>query len=209
MIQVKEMMRDKDLNNSKSKDEGSWSRSQSMNVQSHYKQENLPQERYRSSKNANIKDQVINKRVKSRALAILPLGLRDGIRCMVVKVLFDGGNGGLNWAKGYRFWAGVGYWVGYMVYKWDNDQHKMPTNIKVYEGITDPKDHLNRFSNAANLGEWIILIWCRTFQQTLNEFVRGWFERLPPGSIHEWFDLREAFMTRYSMQKVCFKEPYE
>nr|GEU60162.1 hypothetical protein [Tanacetum cinerariifolium] len=38
MIQVKEMMQDKDLKNSKSKDEGSRSRSQSMNDQSHYKQ---------------------------------------------------------------------------------------------------------------------------------------------------------------------------
>nr|GEZ39077.1 hypothetical protein [Tanacetum cinerariifolium] len=38
MIQVKEMMQDKDLINSKSKDKGSTSRSQSMNDQSHYKQ---------------------------------------------------------------------------------------------------------------------------------------------------------------------------
>nr|GEX26116.1 hypothetical protein [Tanacetum cinerariifolium] len=38
MIQVKEMMQDKDLKNSKSKDEGSRSRSQSMNKQSHYNQ---------------------------------------------------------------------------------------------------------------------------------------------------------------------------
>ncbi|GKB09873.1 hypothetical protein Tco_0843796 [Tanacetum coccineum] len=39
MIQVKEMMQDKGLKNSKSKDKGSRSRSQSMNEQSHYKQE--------------------------------------------------------------------------------------------------------------------------------------------------------------------------
>nr|GEZ43966.1 putative reverse transcriptase domain-containing protein [Tanacetum cinerariifolium] len=38
MIQVKEMMQDKDLKNTKSKDEGSKSRSQSMNDQSYYKQ---------------------------------------------------------------------------------------------------------------------------------------------------------------------------
>nr|GEU45650.1 hypothetical protein [Tanacetum cinerariifolium] len=38
MIQVREMMQDKDLKNSKSKDEGSRSRSQSMNDQIHYKQ---------------------------------------------------------------------------------------------------------------------------------------------------------------------------
>nr|GEW84893.1 hypothetical protein [Tanacetum cinerariifolium] len=39
MIQIKEMMQDKDLKNSKLKDEGSRSRSQSMNDQIHYKQE--------------------------------------------------------------------------------------------------------------------------------------------------------------------------
>ncbi|GJZ18533.1 retrotransposon ORF1 [Tanacetum coccineum] len=39
MIQVKEMMQDNDLKNSKSKDKGSRSRSQSMNDQSHYKQD--------------------------------------------------------------------------------------------------------------------------------------------------------------------------
>ncbi|GJU59238.1 hypothetical protein Tco_1237004 [Tanacetum coccineum] len=39
MIQVKEMMQDNDLKNSKSKDKGSRSRSQSMNEQSHYKQD--------------------------------------------------------------------------------------------------------------------------------------------------------------------------
>ncbi|GJW16805.1 hypothetical protein Tco_0024241, partial [Tanacetum coccineum] len=39
MIQVKEMIQDNDLKNSKSKDKGSRSRSQSMNEQSHYKQD--------------------------------------------------------------------------------------------------------------------------------------------------------------------------
>nr|GEW40183.1 integrase, catalytic region, zinc finger, CCHC-type, peptidase aspartic, catalytic [Tanacetum cinerariifolium] len=46
-IYIKEMMRDKDLKNSKSNDEGSKSRSQSMNVKSHYKQDNIKQERHR------------------------------------------------------------------------------------------------------------------------------------------------------------------
>ncbi|GJR53577.1 hypothetical protein Tco_1404098 [Tanacetum coccineum] len=39
MIQVKEMMQDNDLKNSKSKDKGSKSRSQSMDEQSHYKKD--------------------------------------------------------------------------------------------------------------------------------------------------------------------------
>ncbi|GJZ67545.1 hypothetical protein Tco_0630785 [Tanacetum coccineum] len=41
MIQVKEMMQDNDLKNSKSKDKGSKSRSQSMGEQSHYKQDKI------------------------------------------------------------------------------------------------------------------------------------------------------------------------
>nr|GEZ84868.1 RNA-directed DNA polymerase, eukaryota [Tanacetum cinerariifolium] len=32
-------------------------------------------------------------------------------------------------------------------------EYKMPTNIKLYDGTTNPEDHLNRFSSAANSGE--------------------------------------------------------
>nr|GEZ73842.1 reverse transcriptase domain-containing protein [Tanacetum cinerariifolium] len=33
-------------------------------------------------------------------------------------------------------------------------KYKMPTNIKLYDGTTDPEDHLSRFASAANSGEW-------------------------------------------------------
>nr|GEV31554.1 hypothetical protein [Tanacetum cinerariifolium] len=32
--------------------------------------------------------------------------------------------------------------------------YKMLTNIKLYDGTTNPEDHLNRFASAANSGEW-------------------------------------------------------
>ncbi|GJS62947.1 reverse transcriptase domain-containing protein [Tanacetum coccineum] len=38
---------------------------------------------------------------------------------------------------------------------------------------------------------------------------RGWFESLSPNSIDEWWKLREAFTTRYSIRKECYKEPHE
>ncbi|GKE29767.1 hypothetical protein Tco_1445151 [Tanacetum coccineum] len=72
-------------------------------------------------------------------------------------------------------------------------EYKMPTNIKLYDGTTDPKDHLNRFANAANSGEWPMPVWCRMFQQTLDRSTRGWFECLLARSINEWYELREAF----------------
>ncbi|GJZ26902.1 hypothetical protein Tco_0571155 [Tanacetum coccineum] len=60
-------------------------------------------------------------------------------------------------------------------------EYKMPTNIKIYDETTDTEDHL----------------------------ARGWFELLSPNSIDEWADLREAFTTRYSVRKACFKEPHD
>ncbi|GJR16162.1 hypothetical protein Tco_0798814 [Tanacetum coccineum] len=88
-------------------------------------------------------------------------------------------------------------------------EYKMPTNIKLYDGTIDPEDHLGRFASAANSGEWPMLVWCRMFQQTLDEPARGWFECLPANIIDEWADLREEFTTRYSVRKTCFKEPHK
>ncbi|GJZ77026.1 hypothetical protein Tco_0641698 [Tanacetum coccineum] len=55
MIQVKEMMQDNDLKNSKSNDKGSRSRSQSMNDQSHYKQDKT-----KTRQSINVKNHILN-----------------------------------------------------------------------------------------------------------------------------------------------------
>ncbi|GJS45267.1 hypothetical protein Tco_0595388 [Tanacetum coccineum] len=60
MIQDKEMMQDKDLKHSKSKDKGLISRSQSMKEQSHYKQEKTKTDQ----KNAKHKSQIISSTLK-------------------------------------------------------------------------------------------------------------------------------------------------
>ncbi|GJX99267.1 reverse transcriptase domain-containing protein [Tanacetum coccineum] len=95
------------------------------------------------------------------------------------------------------------------IIEFSGPEYSMPTNIALYNGSTDPADHLNRFVGAANSGEWPMPVWCRMFQQTLDGSARGWFESLPPNSIDEWWRLREAFTTRYSTRKACYKEPHE
>ncbi|GJS50679.1 hypothetical protein Tco_0624041 [Tanacetum coccineum] len=55
MIQIKEMMQDNDLKNSKSKDKGSKSRSQSMNEQSRYKQDKT-----KTRQSINVKSHIFN-----------------------------------------------------------------------------------------------------------------------------------------------------
>nr|GEW35065.1 reverse transcriptase domain-containing protein [Tanacetum cinerariifolium] len=88
-------------------------------------------------------------------------------------------------------------------------EFKMPANIKLYDGTTDPKDHLSRFSSAANSGEWPNPVWCRMFQQTLDGSARGWFENLSQGSIDGWAKLRQQFTTGFSTKRACFKHPTE
>ncbi|GJR25957.1 reverse transcriptase domain-containing protein [Tanacetum coccineum] len=94
------------------------------------------------------------------------------------------------------------------IIEFSGPEYSMPTNIALYDGSTDPADHLNRFVGAANSGEWPMPVWCRMFQQTLDGSARGWFENLPPNSIDEWWRLREAFTTS-STRKACYKEPHE
>ncbi|GJW90490.1 reverse transcriptase domain-containing protein [Tanacetum coccineum] len=86
-------------------------------------------------------------------------------------------------------------------------EFKMPANIKLYDGTTDPEDHLSRFSSVANLGEWSMPVWCRMFQQTLDVSARGWFENLSGGSIDGWVEPRQHFTTRFSTRRACFKDP--
>ncbi|GJT64987.1 hypothetical protein Tco_1016467 [Tanacetum coccineum] len=38
---------------------------------------------------------------------------------------------------------------------------------------------------------------------------KGMVESLPLNSINEWYQLREAFTTRYSIRRACYKEPHE
>nr|GEX59726.1 reverse transcriptase domain-containing protein [Tanacetum cinerariifolium] len=88
-------------------------------------------------------------------------------------------------------------------------EYKMPTNIKLYDGTTDPEDHLSCFASAANSGKWHMPVWCCMFQQTLNGSAKGWFECLPHNNINEWADMIEAFAAKYSVRRACFKEPRE
>nr|GEX65920.1 reverse transcriptase domain-containing protein [Tanacetum cinerariifolium] len=83
----------------------------------------------------------------------------------------------------------------------------MPANIKLYDGTTDLKDHLSRFSFAANSGEWPMPVWCRMFQRTLDGSGRGWFKKLSGGSIDGWVELMQQFTTRFSTKRACFKDP--
>ncbi|GKD29078.1 reverse transcriptase domain-containing protein [Tanacetum coccineum] len=85
--------------------------------------------------------------------------------------------------------------------------HRMPTNVKIYDGTSDPADHITRFTGMGNSAEWPMPVWCRMFQQTLDGKTRAWFDKLPSGSIDGWNDLEEKFLNRFGMLKACDKDP--
>ncbi|GJS98873.1 hypothetical protein Tco_0820043 [Tanacetum coccineum] len=85
--------------------------------------------------------------------------------------------------------------------------YRMPANLKIYDGSTDPDDHITHFVGAANQGEWEMPVWCKMFQQTVDGPLRGWFDRIPNGCIDGWADLREKFTERFALSRRCSKDP--
>ncbi|GJU09058.1 hypothetical protein Tco_1125488 [Tanacetum coccineum] len=66
------------------------------------------------------------------------------------------------------------------IIKFSAPSHRMPTNLRIYDGSTDPDDHITRFVGAANQGEWEMPV---------------------------WMDLREKFMERFALRRRCSKDP--
>ncbi|GJS31334.1 hypothetical protein Tco_0491954 [Tanacetum coccineum] len=84
--------------------------------------------------------------------------------------------------------------------------HRMPTNLKIYDGYTDPDDHITRFMGAGNQGEWEMPVRCKMFRQTLDGPARGWFDRMPNSCIHNRTDLRERFAERFALRRKCSRD---
>lgn len=72
------------------------------------------------------------------------------------------------------------------------EQFKMP-QMTLYEGKTDPDDHIEIYIGYMNLYEVPKAIQCRAFRTTLAGVARRWFKRLPTNSISCWNDLKKAF----------------
>ncbi|GJY18875.1 reverse transcriptase domain-containing protein [Tanacetum coccineum] len=51
--------------------------------------------------------------------------------------------------------------------------------------------------------------WCHMFNSTLTGSARVWFDDLPPESIDNYDDLKNAFLANFIQQKRCNKDPVE
>nr|GEV03143.1 reverse transcriptase domain-containing protein [Tanacetum cinerariifolium] len=66
---------------------------------------------------------------------------------------------------------------------------RMSGNVKTYDGLGDPKDHMKNFQSAAKVERWVLPTWCHMFSSTLMGATKLWFNELPPESIDSFMKL--------------------
>nr|GEU88119.1 reverse transcriptase domain-containing protein [Tanacetum cinerariifolium] len=86
---------------------------------------------------------------------------------------------------------------------------QMPNNIKTYDGMGDPEDHVKIFQAAAQVERWVVPTWCHMFNSTLIGAARVWFDELLPESINGYKDMKAAFLSYFMQQKKYVNDPVE
>ncbi|GKB85418.1 hypothetical protein Tco_0957690, partial [Tanacetum coccineum] len=71
------------------------------------------------------------------------------------------------------------------------DGIKVPTNLRTYDGTTDPDNHLIVFMGTMDVHKLPEQAWCRFFHITLCEAARFWYNNLTRGSIDGFHQLRD------------------
>ncbi|GFZ18282.1 hypothetical protein Acr_27g0000210 [Actinidia rufa] len=61
-----------------------------------------------------------------------------------------------------------------------SSKFKLPTQLGVYEGKTDPMDHLDSYKNLMTLQGYSDEVMCKDFFGALKGPTRSWFRKLPP-----------------------------
>ncbi|XP_073049537.1 uncharacterized protein [Primulina eburnea] len=86
--------------------------------------------------------------------------------------------------------------------------HFKITNIREYDGNSDPEEHLARFENMAMLHCYPDKIKCKVFLTTLVDSAQKWFEKLEPGSIQSFEGFGDTFVHHFSSSKKYKKTAF-
>jgi len=73
--------------------------------------------------------------------------------------------------------------------------------MNLYDGSTDPDEHLNIFRTQMTLYTIDRTVWCKVFPTSLREGPLGWFSDLPPNSITSFDALELKFTTQYATSR--------
>ena len=72
----------------------------------------------------------------------------------------------------------------------------MPT-MTIYEGKTDPQDHLDAFKDQMDLLQVLSQVRYRCFEVTLTATTKKWFRQIEPETVTSWTQLSGLFMRPF------------
>ncbi|GKB66479.1 gag protein, partial [Tanacetum coccineum] len=81
------------------------------------------------------------------------------------------------------------------------DGLKVPTNLKTYDGTTDPDDHLTIFMGTMDVHKLPEPAWCHFLHITLSGAARFWYDNLSPGCINSFHELKDKFRANFLQQR--------
>ncbi|XP_071727860.1 uncharacterized protein [Rutidosis leptorrhynchoides] len=77
----------------------------------------------------------------------------------------------------------------------------MPTNLKTYDGLSDPDDDLMIFTGSMDAHKLPKPAWCGFFHIILSGAARFWYNNLPQASIDDIYELRNKFRANFLQQR--------
>ncbi|GFY85688.1 hypothetical protein Acr_04g0004260 [Actinidia rufa] len=78
-----------------------------------------------------------------------------------------------------------------------SSKFKLPTQLGIYEGKTDPMDHLDSYKSLMLLQGYSDEVMCKAFSVTFKGPARSWFRKLSPGTINSFGDLSRLFVANF------------
>ncbi|XP_057464641.1 uncharacterized protein LOC130754441 [Actinidia eriantha] len=78
-----------------------------------------------------------------------------------------------------------------------SSKFKLPAQLGIYEGKTDPMDHLDSYKSLMSLQGCSDEVMCKAFSATLTGAARSWFRKLTPGTIDSFGDLSRLFVANF------------
>ncbi|GFZ01188.1 hypothetical protein Acr_14g0008230 [Actinidia rufa] len=79
----------------------------------------------------------------------------------------------------------------------DPPEKFVPPRFTLYDGKSDPRSHVSHVRQMMALWNHMDALMCRVFPSSLGDLGLKWFDRLPPGSIENFYQLTESFVARF------------
>ncbi|GFS39703.1 hypothetical protein Acr_00g0064520 [Actinidia rufa] len=83
-----------------------------------------------------------------------------------------------------------------------SSRFKLPSQLRVYKGKTDPIDHLDSYENLMLLQGYSNVVMCKAFSLTLRGPTRSWFKKLSPKTIDSFGNLSKLFVSNFMSCRI-------